>query len=106
MRHVISNPGKQLSMRERGSVERQAINTPIQGGAADVVMLAMIRLHHDKRLAEMGWRLLLQVVRGAPARRGNLRFPRSLLLRSLLRPRLRGAGIFVLPPRSSLLLRC
>ena len=55
MRHVISNPGKQLSMRERGSVERQAINTPIQGGAADVVMLAMIRLHHDKRLAEMSY---------------------------------------------------
>ena len=74
MRHVISNPGKQLSMSERGSVERQAINTPIQGGAADVVMLAMIRLHHDERLAKMGWRLLLQVARGAPARRGNSAF--------------------------------
>ena len=42
---------------------RAAINTPIQGSAADVATAAMIRIHADPRLAAMGWRLLLQVRR-------------------------------------------
>lgn len=40
---------------------RAAINTPIQGGAADVAMLAMLQLQRNAPLAEAGWRLLMQV---------------------------------------------
>jgi DNA polymerase-1 len=45
----------------RGNAERQAINAPVQGTAADLMKLAMIRLHRE--LAEQGLpaRLLLQV---------------------------------------------
>jgi DNA polymerase-1 len=40
---------------------RAAINTPIQGSAADVATAAMLRINADQRLKEMGWKLLLQV---------------------------------------------
>jgi len=40
---------------------RAAINTPIQGSAADVAMLAMIQISRCPRLKELGWTLLLQV---------------------------------------------
>ncbi len=45
----------------RQGAERAAVNMPIQGGAADIMKLAMIRVH--KRLSESGLRtrLLLQV---------------------------------------------
>ncbi|MGH9468145.1 MAG: DNA polymerase I [Terriglobales bacterium] len=43
----------------RGFAERTAINTPLQGAAADLIKLAMIRLH--PQLAAHGARLLLQV---------------------------------------------
>ena len=45
----------------RGHAERAAINTPIQGSAADVVMKAMMKIHVNKRLKEMGYKLLMQV---------------------------------------------
>ena len=41
--------------------ERAAINTPLQGSAADVVMKAMLLIHSNARLAELGWRMILQV---------------------------------------------
>lgn len=40
---------------------RAAINTPIQGSAADIVMMAMIKLWRSNRLKELGWKLLLQI---------------------------------------------
>lgn len=49
------------SFKLRGHAERAAINTPIQGSAADVVMKAMLVIHGDERLRRMGWRLLLQI---------------------------------------------
>ncbi|KAI5079261.1 hypothetical protein GOP47_0004740 [Adiantum capillus-veneris] len=45
----------------RGRIDRAAINTPVQGSAADVAMLAMIELWRSVELKELGWKLLLQV---------------------------------------------
>jgi DNA polymerase I len=40
---------------------RAAINTPIQGSAADIVMMAMIKLWKSETLKHLGWKLLLQI---------------------------------------------
>lgn len=45
----------------RGHAERAAINTPIQGGAADVVTMAMINIFRQEALRDMGWKMVLQV---------------------------------------------
>jgi DNA polymerase-1 len=44
-----------------GHALRAAINTPIQGSAADVVMMAMINLSNSEELKRIGWKLLLQI---------------------------------------------
>lgn len=44
-----------------GHALRAAINTPIQGSAADVVMMAMLKLWQSKNLQQLGWKLLLQI---------------------------------------------
>ncbi|KAE8654238.1 DNA polymerase I A [Hibiscus syriacus] len=51
----------QCTRAQRGHIERAAINTPVQGSAADVAMCAMLQISTNKRLKELGWRLLLQV---------------------------------------------
>ena len=40
---------------------RAAINTPIQGGAADIAMLAMLKIQRCPRLKELGYKLLMQI---------------------------------------------
>jgi DNA polymerase-1 len=45
----------------RGNAERQAINAPVQGTAADLMKLAMIRLHGAIARQKLPGRLLLQV---------------------------------------------
>ncbi|MCW3473603.1 DNA polymerase I [Limobrevibacterium gyesilva] len=45
----------------RGYAERQAINAPLQGGAADIIKRAMVRLPAALRSAGLTARLLLQV---------------------------------------------
>ncbi|XP_060186946.1 DNA polymerase I B, chloroplastic/mitochondrial-like [Lycium barbarum] len=45
----------------KGHIERAAINTPVQGSAADVAMCAMLEITKNARLKELGWKLLLQV---------------------------------------------
>ncbi|GMF41287.1 unnamed protein product [Phytophthora fragariaefolia] len=49
------------SKKARGHAERAAINTPIQGAAADVVMQAMLRVHYNPRLRELGWEMVSQI---------------------------------------------
>jgi DNA polymerase-1 len=47
--------------RVRAFQERIAVNTPIQGTAADLIKLAMIRLDRELRDRQTGARMLLQV---------------------------------------------
>jgi DNA polymerase I-like protein with 3'-5' exonuclease and polymerase domains len=54
---AIASPDRFLRLR----AERAAINTPIQGSAADVAAAAMLAIDADAWLREHGWRLLLQV---------------------------------------------
>ncbi|KAK4851578.1 hypothetical protein QYF36_016504 [Acer negundo] len=52
---------KSVTWYQRNHIERAAINTPVQGSAADVAMCAMIEISKNARLKELGWKLLLQV---------------------------------------------
>jgi DNA polymerase-1 len=45
----------------RQAAERNAINTPVQGTAADLIKLAMIRIHQALNARKLGARLVLQV---------------------------------------------
>ena len=45
----------------RGFAERQAINAPIQGSAADIIKLAMIEIHNNILSNKINARMLLQV---------------------------------------------
>jgi DNA polymerase-1 len=45
----------------RSFAERTAVNTPLQGTAADIIKLAMIRIHHLLEQKRMQSRMLLQV---------------------------------------------
>lgn len=40
---------------------RASINTPIQGGAADIAMMAMNKINASQKLHALGWILLLQI---------------------------------------------
>ena len=45
----------------RGFAERNAINAPIQGSAADMIKIAMINIHKDLAAAKLRSKMLLQV---------------------------------------------
>lgn len=45
----------------RGFAERNAINAPIQGSAADMIKVAMIQIHHRMKAENMKSRMILQV---------------------------------------------
>lgn len=44
-----------------GAAERASINTPVQGGAADIAMMAMNKINQNEKLKALGWILLLQI---------------------------------------------
>ncbi|MFZ4660531.1 MAG: DNA polymerase I [Caldilineaceae bacterium] len=50
-----------LPFMQRAAVERAAINAPIQGAAADIMKIAMIRLHERLQSGGFQARMLLQV---------------------------------------------
>ena len=45
----------------RGFAERNAVNAPIQGSAADVIKIAMIKIHEDMKKQKLQSKMLLQV---------------------------------------------
>ncbi len=53
----MNSPNPQL----RQMAERMAMNTPIQGTAADLIKLAMIRIHEDLKKHHLQSRLVLQI---------------------------------------------
>ncbi len=58
-RRVVGLDSRNFS--ERGAAERIAINTPVQGTAADLIKMAMIRVHAALSSKHANARLLLQV---------------------------------------------
>jgi DNA polymerase I len=45
----------------RGFAEREAVNSPVQGSAADLIKIAMIRIHEDMQQRNMKSVMTLQV---------------------------------------------
>ncbi len=58
-RYITELKDKNFNIRAFG--ERTATNSPLQGSAADLIKVAMIRIHGSLRSERLGTRLLLQV---------------------------------------------
>lgn len=64
-RHIPVLKGRDRNAGRKTSgqlhAERQAMNSPIQGGAADLLKLAMVTLDRDPVFKKLGWEIILQV---------------------------------------------
>lgn len=60
-RHLPGALEGKKNRKALGHAERASINTPIQGGAADVAMMAMIKINKSPLLKKIGWVLLMQI---------------------------------------------
>jgi len=58
-RRIVSTPYDE-KLRGR-QAQRMAINAPVQGGSADVVVEAMLKAHSSPRLRDLGYSIVLQV---------------------------------------------
>eukprot|EP00523_Entomoneis_sp_CCMP467_P000343 CAMPEP_0168747238 /NCGR_PEP_ID=MMETSP0724-20121128/15558_1 /TAXON_ID=265536 /ORGANISM="Amphiprora sp., Strain CCMP467" /LENGTH=1095 /DNA_ID=CAMNT_0008795031 /DNA_START=259 /DNA_END=3546 /DNA_ORIENTATION=- len=58
-RHIPEAMHSNIGTRSAG--ERASINTPIQGGAADIAMMAMNKINSSEKLKALGWIMLLQI---------------------------------------------
>jgi DNA polymerase-1 len=45
----------------RGNAERNAINAPIQGSAADIIKIAMVKIHERMKAEKFRSKMILQV---------------------------------------------
>ncbi len=54
-------PDSNLPVQQRQALQRMAINTPIQGSAADIIKLAMLRTHRMLKESGLRTRMILQV---------------------------------------------
>ena len=66
VRSILGRPRSLPELRSqkahlRAWALRAAVNTPVQGSAADLVNLAMVRLCESEALAHLGYRLILQI---------------------------------------------
>ena len=59
-RRYLQNINSQNGMLRSGA-ERNAINAPIQGSAADIIKIAMIRIHDEFKKQSLKSKMLLQV---------------------------------------------
>ena len=53
----INSPNRQI----REAAERMAINAPVQGSSADIIKIAMIRIHREMRRRKLKSKMLLQI---------------------------------------------
>jgi DNA polymerase I-like protein with 3'-5' exonuclease and polymerase domains len=58
-RYIPEIKSRNFNIRAFG--ERAATNAPIQGSSADLIKMAMIRIHHDLQAGDLGARMLVQV---------------------------------------------
>ncbi len=56
----------------RGMAERNAINAPIQGSAADIIKMAMVCIHAEIRKRGLKSRMLIQVLQVLPSGTGRI----------------------------------
>jgi DNA polymerase-1 len=45
----------------RQMAQRQAVNTPIQGSASDLIKLAMVKIHEELGTRKLNTRMLIQI---------------------------------------------